>query len=490
MDDKPKKQVDEQLESFLYGEIGEKYTALRKLIAQRRHHQAAKDKDFQQALDSLLAVAGDEAVPELDRLLAVAILGRLASSIKKLRKEIYGKLSDTLQARLPDPLLLKEPDDRSYIAVACEQADPDWGVSYAASAIIHEKSGEQPRVAFFKALLAMLPDLSSALDALQDVAKDFVPATEDPGTSVARRLKRIMDAVAKVIGQSRKTPGEAPGKKLAELCKAAFQGVKAPGNKEALFETAEAVAAVIHETVRLRFSLATEADTYFGLKVIKHMLPVRDWENFALGSEPLQFVAEDISEALLILSRQGITDQSLVTELAVACGSAKQARRKLKQLAKTTGLADKVKRWLATGKAEAPVASAESESRQLDDDSILADLLVDCQRYQTSASLAAERILPEIEMLEPRLAEGLRRLMHNGLSLCDGIQSLARRRRLHVRGAPGDEEEYAPLEHELVGDGAGARRVRIIRPVVEQERENGIFLLSAKAWWRKFSDHP
>ncbi len=475
------RQEDDQLVSqFVQGSVQDKYNALRQLIAQRRHHQAARDTGFQEAVDRLFTLAADETVPDRDRLLAIAVMGRLASTIKRLREEIHGQLVTALQTRLPDPLLLKEPDDRVYIALACEQVRPAWGVAYAAAAVIREEAGEQARVAFFRALLAMQPDLAAAFAALSEPLAGFSPTTEDPGTSVARRLKRIMAAIAAGIADTRIEPGKEPGRMLAELCKAAFRGVAPPKNEEALLETAGAVARVIHGIVRLRFSLATEAATYFALKAIKFMLPAREWESFAAESDSLVLVVEDISEAILILARQGIVDDSLANELGVACGSRKQARKRLKQLTKSIGIPDRVKQWLATGREDAPVDSALSESRQLDEDTILADMLVDSRRYQSAAAVASERILPEIEMLEPRLAEDLERLLRSGLSLCDGIQRLAGRRRLKVRGAPGDEEEYAPLEHELVGGGTGARRVRIIRPVVEQERENGVSFVISK----------
>ncbi len=474
------KQAREITESFIHGNVQEKYDALRELIAQRKHHAASKDKQFQVGIDSLLATAGDSSVPDLDRLLAVATLGRLASSIKRLRTSIYKTLQSALAENLPDPSLLNEPDDRSYIGNACEQIQPEWGVVYCAQAAIYEETGEQSRVAFLKALLTMKPDLASALAVLNEAALCFGPETEDPGTSTARRLKRITVSLKVALAETMVEPGEDPGKQLALMCKNIFINVAAPNKEESLFEAAEGVATVIHEMVRLRFSLATEASLYSALQVVKFMLSVRVWEGFAVESHPLQMVVQDISEAMLILAKQGIADESLADVLAIASGHKKRAKRKMKQLAKTPGLPANVKNWLASGKDEVPVESASGESRQLSDDSRLADLLVDSLRFQALESVGSEQILPEIEMLDPRLGEGIRRLMQSGVAICDAIQSMARRRRLRVRGNPGDEEEYAPMEHEVIGDSTGIRRVRIIRPVVEQEREDGVAFVISK----------
>ena len=152
----------------------------------------------------------------------------------------------------------------------------------------------------------------------------------------------------------------------------------------------------------------------------------------------------------------------------------------MKKLAKTPGLSAGIKNWLAGGKNEAPAESVSGESQQLSDDSQLADLLVDSLRFQALENVSREQLLPEIEMLDPRLGEGVARLLQSGVAICDAIQSMARRRRLHVRGNPGDEEEYSPMEHEIIGDNTGVRRVRIVRPVVEQERGNGVSFVISK----------
>lgn len=476
MQNELKKMVDR----FALGAVQEKYDSLRKLIADRKHHAAAKEKLFQQGIDELVDAAGNAAAPNLERLLAVATLGRLAATVKRMQPAIYQSLQEELTEKLPNPSLLSEPDDRSYIGNACEQVQPDWGADYCAQAAIHEKTGEQAREAFLKALLTMQPDLSAALQLLEETAHGLLLETEDPGTSVARRLKRIMDAIQVSLSGSTIEPGEDPGNHLASLCRAVFKDVAAPKKEESLFEAAEGVAGAIHELVRLRFSLATETSTYSALKVIKYMLPVSVWDSFASKSPELKLVSQDISEAILILAKQGITDDSLAGALSIAAGHKKHATRKMKQLAKTPGLSAEVKNWLAGGNKEIPAESETGESQQLSDDSQLADLLVDTLRFQALEDVGREQILPEILMFHPQLGEGITRLLQSGTAICDAIQAMARRRRLQVRGAPGDEEEYAPLEHEVIGDSVGIRRVRIIRPVVEQVRENGVSFVISK----------
>ena len=465
---------------FIQGSTQEKYDALRKLIAARKHHAAAKDKDFQVGIDSLLQTVSDSSAQDKDRLLAVATLGRLASTIKRLRSTIYESLQAGLEKELPEPSLLEEPDDRSYVGYACEQIQPKWGIGYCAQAAIYEETGEQSRVAFLRALLTMKPDLAGVLIVLNEAIILFSPETEDPGTTVTKRLKRLMAGLQTAMAEIRGEPGENPGKQLALLCRSAFKGNPDSKKEESLVAVVEGIAGVIHEIVRLRFSLAIEATTYSALKVIKTKLSASVWGKKVTKSPAMLQVVQDISEAMLILAKQGISDDSLAGELIIATGNKKTARQRMKQLAKMPGVANNVKNWLVEGKNEDPDDLVTGESQQLNDDSQLAALLVDALRFQALEDVGREQILPEIEMLDPHLGEGIVRLMQSGVAICDAIGVMARRKNLSVRGNPGEEEEYAPLEHEVVGNSNGVRRVRIIRPVVEQVRENGVSFVISK----------
>ncbi|MDA3970515.1 MAG: hypothetical protein PF442_04130 [Desulfobulbaceae bacterium] len=470
---------------FSLGTVQEKYDALRKLIAARKHHAASKDKGFQIGIDGLLETVGDTSAQDKDRLLAVATLGRLASSIKRLRATIYDSLQVALAKELPEPFLLEEPDDRSYVGYACEQVQPKWGVDYCANAIVYEETGEQSRVAFLKALLMMKPDLSAVLMELAGVIRSFIPETEDPGTSIAKRLKRLMDGLQVAMAEIRGEPGDEPGKQLASLCWAAFKDVPVSKKVDTLIDTTAGVAGVIHEVVRLRFSLATEATTYSALKVVKSLQPTNVWAKNAPQSKALLQVVQDISEAMLILAKQGITDDSLAGQLVIACGDKKTARQRMKKLAQMPGVANNVKNWLAEGKNEAPLDVAIGESQQLNDDCQLAELLIDAQRFQALESVGKQQILPEIEMLDPRLGESVQRLMQNGVTICDAIAVMAKRKNLRVRGTSGDIEEYAPMEHEIIGERNGVRQVCIVRPVVEQVRDSGVSFVIIKGLVKK-----
>lgn len=475
------KEFAELIERFAIGTVQDKYDVLRRLILERQHHKAAKDKDFQLGIDELAKTICDTSVPGLDRLLAVATLCRLSSTVKRLRLEIVDLLRPAMAEPLPDPSLLGEPDDRSYVANALEQVTPYWGWDYCARAAVYEETGEQARVAFLKALLMMSPDLSTALEKLTEYAQEYLPETEDPGTSVAKRLKRIMSVLQSAMADYSGEAGDDPGKQLALFCRAMFMNADTPKQAGAVFEAAEGIAATIHELIRFRFSLATEASTYSALRIVRGLLPAPEWSLFAEKSDSLSRLADDLCEAILVLAKQGITDDGLARELAVACGDGRRSRPKMKKMASLPGISSNVKNWLVSGRDQHVAEQERGETRQLSDDARLADLFVDSQRFQAQTGVIEEQILPELAVLDPRLSAPVSRFLQGGVVLCDAIQSMARRKNLRIRGQAGDEEDYSPADHELVGEGGGAaRRVRIIRPVVEQIREEGVAFVISK----------
>lgn len=464
------------LQDFKNGSPAIQHSAFRKLIALRMHHKASNDPRFSFGIDRIICVASDAKADDLNRLLCVTTLARVASTIRGIRPKLHQALAEVLESPLPDPNLLDDVEDRTYIGEACAIALPAWTSMYAARCAVWEESGEQARQAFLVALLKSTADLETALDALVEQLHTWVPVTEEPGNTVSKRLRRILAALRAAIADTMPEPGEDPGASLSKVVKVSYSGASTPTNLEALADTAEEVAGVVHEMVRLRFSLATNSSTYSALNPIQSLFPIPYWKKVVQDSKMVKTVASDIEEALLVIARQGVTDSALVSQLGKALGGEAGARDRLKELAKKSGLSPEIKVWLTKGKLEVPrnVRPEVGESRRLSDDALLADLLVDACRFRIKEESDRRQILPEMEILNPAHANELKKLLNYALSLCDATAVIAKRRGLKTRGVPGDEEDYAPLDHEVVGTATGFRRVRIIRPVVEQVSEDGV----------------
>jgi hypothetical protein len=467
---------EELLNDFVNDNVETKHAAFRKLIAIRKHNKASKDNRFIVGIEQLYKTAAEANGKELDRLLALATLGRIASAIRSIRKEVYKNLETVLIDRIPYPYILDDVDDRAYIGQICSNVLPEWTTEYAARVIVDEETGEQVRRQFLKALLKSDSNLDKSINNIILRLEKWTPNTEDPGLSIAIRLKRIMSALCFAISEVLPDTGENPGNTLSKIIKASFSNFPSPKNNKVILDLAEEVARVVHEMVRLRFSLATDSYTYSVLRKIMTLVPDYVWEKFSTKSKSLAMISQDISEAILILARQGIPDTALADQLIMATGNRKRSLECLKNLATKPGLSPEIKTWLVDGKINVQIKtfSESGESKKLSEDAQLADLFVDSLRYRSADEISKHQIFPEIGMLNPRLLGELERLSNYGLGLCDVINSMAKRRGLHIRGTPGEEVNYSPLDHEITGGATGSRRVRIVRPVVEQIREDGI----------------
>lgn len=472
----------ELLNIFASGDMQAKYTTLKAIITLRKQHAAVEEASFSEGLEQILAVSKDSGSAEFDRLLALTILSRIKSTVKRLSKMIDDHFSIILHTVLPSPELLPEADDRAYIGRACALAEPSWAIEYCAQAVVLEKSGEQARDAFLASLFHHTKDLSTAIAALRAALVLFVPETEDPGNSMALRVKRILASLQNGITATDLEPGESPGTSLAGFVRQAFDQVPKSKNLGSMLECGDEVASVINALIQLRFSLATEADTYRTLKMVKAQMLAHEWEKHATQSLAIGRIVRDITEAILILARQGITDAALSDGLIVAAGSPKRAKRVMKNLANSAGLSHQVREYLATGMVAQKVVVKDEigETRQIDEDTLFADIFVSVSRFKTMESVQRNVLLPEIEMFDPRSAEEIGKLLNMGGNIADAIGALARRKGLSLRGEPGDVLDYQPQEHEVVGAIAGMRRVKIIRPAVAQSRNDGVQFIIRK----------
>lgn len=473
--------LTDTLALFAGGTPAERHQAFQVLLAAKQHHEAAKREEFEQGVRALLSTAaGGEPI---DRLLAVATMGKVAAVVKRLRPLVQEGVSTALTEPLPELRSLRDPDDRVYVAEVLSWAVSPWVADYASSSAIHEESAEEARVALVEATFRASGNIAGGLGYLAASLEKWRPDTIAPQKSAARRLRRVLEAVCKVVASdAHREVGDRPGQQLAGLVRAAFAGIGLPSDPDVAGEAAGAVASAVHELVRLSFSLATQSETYEALALARSWFTDARWETLASGSPAVSLVGRDIREALLILARQGIADDGLASQLQVAAGSQRRARSAMAALGRLPGVPDDLRVWLVEGRRSAAgkPGVGESETATLHLTELLADVLVDGQRFRATEAALRNDVLPELGALEPRAARQVERALNFGLAVCDGVDQLARRRRLRLRGAPGDAEDYSPIEHELTDGGAAARRVRVVRPVVEASREDGTTFVARK----------
>jgi hypothetical protein len=196
----------------------------------------------------------------------------------------------------------------------------------------------------------------------------------------------------------------------------------------------------------------------------------------------MELVVRDLSEVVLMLARQGIADDRLIEHLVMATGSRDRARDHMVELVKQGGIPDDVKARLIDGRRRVtrPATHGAGESATLAENLQLADLMAEAQRLRLAEEPIRRDLLPELQLFQPAGARHVERTMNFALGLCDGLERLGRQRGLRLRGSPGAVEDFAPTEHDPVDGTLGSRRVRVLLPVVEQVRDDGVAFVIRK----------
>jgi hypothetical protein len=438
------------------------------LIKEKQLHRALSEDPFARGLQRLVDTVRDSDRAD-DRLIALAALSRLGAVAKSLQPTLERELSVALENSPPPLETIEDPDDRYYGARMWRYARRSWMAQYLANAAVAEDSGENARLEALTGVVDLSQTLAAALEHLREPVRKLRFETQKPGDSLGRRLRKILQQLAKGAQQLKADPGAQPGTTLAAFLGDAFRPTTAlPESDDVRTALADETATMVDGIVRARFSLATEPSTYAALEAVRGWFRASDWDGHAEGSEAIRQVASDVREGLSIIVRAGITDDSLYRCLVVAAGSEERARQSAAALATSlTGLTEDVQRWL-TGKNIRRQSALANESQELAADEILGELLLDLRSLSAQAGQLQEDLLPEIQVIAPRLASPLARALGTAVSAAGKMELLAARRALRCRGEVGAIVEYAALEHEMVGGfKPGARYVRLLSPVVE-----------------------
>jgi hypothetical protein len=198
------------------------------------------------------------------------------------------------------------------------------------------------------------------------------------------------------------------------------------------------------------------------------------WEDFTEASKSAQLLARDISEAIELLVRAGIADDSLYNHLITASGTASRARSRAKEiLERAPGLSEDLARWLSGAVAKRRSALA-AENQMLSFDEAIADLMIDASRLEEMQYRVEREALPKISVMVPASGELVESLMRLVRSTNNALAALIKVRGLAIVGRTVDAVDYSPLEHEMAGGmKPGIRKVRVFKPGVDAPSESG-----------------
>lgn len=441
------------LRAFRDGSPAGQIAALVELTRAKQIHEAAKSGDFAQGLERLLEAA--RSGQPSDRALAVAAIERAIATIKSLNKSHRTHLSESLASPLPSAQSLDDVDNRRYVVMAVRQCSQPWSMTWLADAAVTEESSEPCREEAVRGLFGRFPNVTDVLAAVGRSAGAIQFETERPADSMARRLRRLLLAVAKVWMETGLAPGVGCGRQLSNLVELGIKRAGLSKDTTLLRELTSAVGACVQALMRARFSAALDSGTYDAVDMARSWFASHDWADVAEHTRELEVVARDLCEAIALLARAGVTDDRLIRALTVTLGSEKAARAAAARLVDTTpGLADDVRQWLLGTRVRRVSDLAEEHSdRSLDE--YIADLLLESRRanetdtHEDPSSLAGQLAV-----------------------ITQTIRMMAEARGLTVSGTAGDILEYSALEHQSVDDlPAGIRHVRVLEPAVTTSTE-------------------
>ena len=192
-------------------------------------------------------------------------------------------------------------------------------------------------------------------------------------------------------------------------------------------------------------------------------------------NSPLERLITDVSEALILLGRQGQCDQALLGQLDVLCSHSERARALARDLAaKHPELPEDVRDWLERGRRRVARQASESaiEAAASNADESIGLALQAARRARAVRDNLHEPLLANLEIYEPTMAPAARELMDRVQALAVQVEQAASLRALDLYGVPGEEIEMSPKFFTVVG-GTPRQRMLVKQPAIVRKRPDG-----------------
>ncbi len=369
--------------------------------------------------------------------------------------------------------LLTEADDRLNLARACAQMSAPWLPAYLADSIANEETGEKARAEMIVALLNQSANLGNALHRLVAAFESLRPSTEAPGDTVARRLTRTLSSVRNALLESELEAGEELGKALYELLAIPLSIVGKPQEEKVQLDLSREALLAVHDIVRTRISVVADSQMYRVVDYCRKLCGGRSWPDDL--RKPRERLIIDVTEALVLLGRQGQHDQSLLAQLDVLCNHPERARSVARDLAaRHPEVHEDVRYWLEHGRMRVTRQASESaiEAAASNADESIGQALQAARQARLLRDSLREPLASNLEIYEPSLAPATHELLDRVQVLAIQVEQAASLRGLDLYGTPGEEVEMSAKFFTVLGE---APRLRMIvkQPAVVRKRPDG-----------------
>ncbi len=421
----------------------------------------------------LHVLAQVHATDPVHRMLGLAESIRLGQVVKRWAVEIKSHLAPVFATELPPMRLLADADDRLNLARACSQGQAEWLPGYLARSVAEEEAGEKARAELVSALLARSTNLAEAFRLLVGGFEKLRPTTEAPGETVARRLTRTLAALRSALQDSDLEAGEGLGKAFHALISAPLGAVGKPQEKPVQVDLSAEAMLMLHEIVRTRMSVAADPEMYGVVEYCRRLCGGSTWPDDL--QKPIARLIADVTEALILLGRQGQCDQGLLDQLQVLCSYPERARVVAKEIAaKHPELPEEVRDWLSLGRRRvvrsASGAAIEAAASSADESIGLA--LQAVRQARSLRDSLIEPLISSLDISDPNLVQVTKEMLGQVQQIAVLIEQAAGLRSLALYGRPGEEIEMSAKFFNVVGD-APRQRMIVRQPAVVRNRADG-----------------
>lgn len=406
------------------------------------------------------------------RLLAIAELVRLTQVVKRWLPENARSLEGAFDRELPPLSLLTDADDRLNVARACSIIQREWLPAYLARSISEEEQGEKARTELVVALLSRVETLAHAFQVLGGFFSKLRPTTESPADTVAKRLTRTLAALRAALLDSDLEAGRDLGKALHELVSSAFVETGRPQDGKAQAELSREVLLAVHDMVRTRLSVVAEPSMYQAVAYCRQLCG-GTWPDEV--EKPLVKLTTDVSEALVLLGRQGKRDQSLLGQLDVLCKYPERARALARDIAvRHPELDEEVRDWLERGRVrpEKSASGAAIEAAASNADAAIGLALQAARQARQATEGLRDRLVSSLEVYEPALVSVTQESLDRVKVLAVQVEQAASLRNLDLLGTVGEDIEVSPKFFEVVS-GQPRQRMVVRQPAIVKTRADG-----------------
>lgn len=408
-----------------------------------------------------------------DRLLAIAESVRLTQVVKRWADDTIARLRESFVSELPPMRLLGDADDRLNLARACTQMQAEWLSDYLPRSIADEEAGEKARAELLGGLLARSADLAEAMKRLAGAFQVLRPDTEVPADTLARRVTRTLTAMRAAILDIELEAGDDLGGALHSLVTGWIAGVGRPQDEKVRIDLSREALLMLHDVLRTRFSVAADPDMYRVVEYCRRLCGGSVWPDEM--RVPLERLTTDVTEALILLGRQGLMDQGLLDQLHTLCSYPERAQAVAKNIAaKHSELPEGVRAWLQRGRQVSirPASEAAEQIAAANADGCVGLALQEVRQARQLAETLTAPLSATITIYEPTLSSATSELLNRIKSLALHVEQTASLRSVELYGVPGEEIEIATKFFEIAGP-RPRQRMTVRQPAIVRRKSDG-----------------